>query len=537
MIEKLIENWLINVHELGYQIPFCEVLLTEKYTVLHVSRHGRGEHGKDIIARDSEGRVLAFQLKEGDIALPEWRAMRDEVEELVRLPVATTLPTLKTTEPHIPVLVTNGELRGDAPASIDAFAERWERDGSLRLQVIQKHELLNKFIAAHGNYLPTDLQDFRRFVELYVSDPYNGLPRREFAEFLSKLTSSSISSGRGRKTKRAIESMTLVGSYIIEPYERANNHVAAAEGWTIIAANIFQVVEREGLSQKAYESALNLLWLGLTKNLRNLRVEVLARKHFVEPNFILGETDVIRGVRTLLSLGWLSAASLVRELTTGRDEEKSEFANVVKDVLPTLAVTGEADWPAMVCLCLFLEKAIGSRLCDGLLKSWVGGIIFTNKDQDDGQAGMPPPYWLQDKVLRLRYGLLPPYENERFTSHSYTMQSALDMLVRRLCRQFVSANWKAASRLSFCDYIPDAHSDWFTWRTEKGDLRMTQSQQPMSWSAWRRTTAEISAQSVPGVLIKHPQWILPFVLTFPHRLNRSMTAVIDSVIGERVSLN
>jgi hypothetical protein len=30
MIEKLIENWLINVHELGYQIPFCEVLLTEK---------------------------------------------------------------------------------------------------------------------------------------------------------------------------------------------------------------------------------------------------------------------------------------------------------------------------------------------------------------------------------------------------------------------------------------------------------------------------------------------------------------------------
>jgi hypothetical protein len=79
-------------------------------------------------------------------------------------------------------------------------------------------------------------------------------------------------------------------------------------------------------------------------------------------------------------------------------------------------------------------------------------------------------------------------------------------------------------------------SDWFAWETEKGDLRMTISQQPMSWSVWRKNTAVVSAQSVPAVLLRHPHWILPFVLTYPHRLNRSMSAVIDSVVGERVSL-
>jgi hypothetical protein len=537
MIEKLIENWLINVHELGYQIPFCEVLLTERYTVLHVSRHGRGEHGKDVIARHPDGQLFAFQLKEGDIALPEWRAMRDEVEELVRLPVTTTLPTLRTAEQHIPVLVTNGELKGDAPGSIDAFAQEWERAGAQRLRIIQRHELLNKFVAAHGNYLPRDLHDFRRFVELYVSNPYNRLPRRDFAQFLAKLISAPVAAGRTRKTKRAIESMVLVGSYIIEPYERGHNYVAAAEGWTIIASNIFQVVERERLSKNSYEPSLNLVWFGLTKNLQKLLEELLARKHFVEPNFIFGETDFIRGVRTLLTLGWLSAYSLIREQTTDASEVKSDVTKLVKDVLPTLAVTGESDWPAIVSLCLFLEKAIGSRLCDGLLESWVRSIIVTNKNQDDEQGGIPPPYWLQDKVLNLRYGLLPPYENERFTGHSYTIQSALDMLVRRLCRQFVSMNWNSASRLSFCDYTPDTKSDWFAWRTEKGDLRMTQSQQPMSWSAWRKSAAEISAESVPSVLIRYPHWILPFVLTFPHRLNRSLAAVIDSVVGERVSLS
>jgi hypothetical protein len=102
------------------------------------------------------------------------------------------------------------------------------------------------------------------------------------------------------------------------------------------------------------------------------------------------------------------------------------------------------------------------------------GLVDTtmNKAQEDENSGIPPPYWLQEKALSLRYGLLPPYEKEQFARHSYTLQSALDMLVRRLCRQFISANWRSTSRLIFCEYIPDEKSDWFVWRTEKGDLRL-----------------------------------------------------------------
>ena len=536
MIEKLIENWLINVHELGYQIPFCEVLLTEKYSVLHVSKHGRGEHGKDVIARDQNGQLFAYQLKQGDITLNDWREMRGEVEELVRLPVSTTLPTLSTPQSHTPVLVTNGELRGDAATSIQSFAAQWQRDGAQLLQVKQKHELLNQFICAHGSYLPTDLQDFRKFVELYVSNPHDRIPRKEFSEFLTKLIGPSVASGRGKKTRRAIESMMLIGSYVIEAYERANNYIAAAEGWTIIACAVFQIVERERLPTKAYEQSLNLLWLGLNRTLKGLRAELLNRKHFVEPHFILGETDFVRGVRTLITLGWVAADLLTSEVAGDGDSDKPETLKLVKQVLPTLAVTGEADWPYILCLSLFLEKSFGSMFGDGLLQSWVRSIILLNKNQEDEDGGMPPPYWLQEKVLRLRYELLPPYKKERFTGHSYTIQSALDMLVRRMCRQFVATNWKSASRLSFCDYVPDAKSDWFVWRTQKGDLRMTISQQPASWSTWRKRAAEVSVQSIPAVLLRHPHWILPFVLTYPHRLTTSMSAVIDSIIGERASL-
>lgn len=535
MIEKLIENWLTNVHELGYQIPFCEVLLTQKYSILHVSTHGRGEHGKDVIARDRNGQVLAFQLKCGDIALPEWRQMRHEVEELVRLPVSITLPTLVDAEIHKSVLVTNGELRGDAPANIRAFSETWRQKNAPLLEVWQKNQLLRMFIDAHGTYLPTKLPDFREFVELYVADFHDRIERRRTAEFLEKLISASVVSGKGRKTKRAIESMVLLAAYLIEPYERVNNHVSALEGWTIAAATIFHVAERENLSPTHFEASLDLIWKAIVRNLGKLCKETFERDHFVESAHIFAETDFIRGVRTLLSLGWLTATSLLRRFSDDIEVDAKLLRQTVKKGCLGLRLCGDADWPSIVCLALYLERLTSASEAERLLEIWVQCIIATNKNDELG--GFPPPYWLQEKVLALRYDQLPPHQKELFTDHSYTLQSALDMLVRRFCRRFISNCWSDVSRLTFCEYVPDSASEWFLWRSHSGDLQMTISQQPASWSQWKSFVSGVRRGSVPSLLLKYPKWILPFALTYPHRLNRSLSAVIDAVIGDRAVLN
>jgi hypothetical protein len=534
MIEKLIENWLINVHELGYQFPFCEALLTEKFTVLHVSRHGRGEHGKDIVARDLSGQLYAFQLKGGDISLPTWHEIRGEVEELVRLPVSITVPSISKEETHIPILVTNGELRGDAPTSIEGFADTWVKLGAPRLQIWQRHRLLSMFINAHGTYLPTELTDFREFVELYVSDFHDRLPRKKLAQLLAKLVGPPIATGRGRKTKRAIESMVLLGSYLVEPYERVENHVSAAEGWTLIAITILHIAERECLPNGHYQPSLALVWQALNGNLQRLRREVTEREHFVEPKLIFAETDFIRGIRTLLTLGWLTAETLIRILKNEEEDNRKEVLEVIKKNMSSLRLSGEADWPALTCLSLFLERAAGSSAAEGLLENWVQSIIEANRGKE--AAGVPPPYWLQDKVLAAYYGQLPPYKTERFVQHSYTIHSALDMLVRRLCRQYVSKSWPHASRLHFCDYTPDSSSDWFLWRSETGNFQSIIPQLSISWSVWRRNVSVAQKDSVPSLLLKHPEWILPFVLTYPHRLNRSLSAVIDVLFGGRATI-
>lgn len=76
MIEKAIENWLINTNETNYRVPFFQVLLNEYELVKNT--HGPLEDGKDIIAKDAHGNYIAFQLKSGDINTTEWRKIKSQ---------------------------------------------------------------------------------------------------------------------------------------------------------------------------------------------------------------------------------------------------------------------------------------------------------------------------------------------------------------------------------------------------------------------------------------------------------------------------
>lgn len=533
MFNRLIENWLINVHELGYQIPFCQVLLTEGHTVLHISRHGRGEHGKDIVTRDSSGHLKTYQLKGGDITLNDWRKIRGEVEELVQLPVM--VPGIKRDEPHSPVLVINGEIRGDALVSIQQYAEDWEKRGYPRMEIIQKNELLKSFVDAHGTYLPENLFDFRKFVEFYVSNFYDRLPKDEFAFFLERLVK-----GEDEKTdkpvktktiKRLIESMILTASYVIEQYEKVENHISAVEGWSIVAATILQIAERENLKINLYKPSLDIVWQASRNNLENFEHEVLTRPHFVEPNFIWGETDLVRGARTLTSLAWIAGWLLTKKAIGEKAEKPKEIRDLILKQLAHIKIMGECDWAAVIILAIYLEQELGSSAGEGLIENWIRGVIENNSGEDP--LGIPSPYWSQEKILAFHYGQLPPYEEENFSKHSYTIKAALNMLVRRLRRQQISLMWRNASDLTFVNYIPDSDEEWFRWRSDKGDNQFTVSQQPVSWSEWHRNADTIPQNSIPAKLSQNSSWLLPYCLTYPHRVNEQMSDFIDIFIGKR----
>ncbi len=530
MIEKLIEHWLTNVNELGYQLPFCEVLLTKGYHVLHVSSHGPGEHGKDIIARDSQGGLWAFQLKGGDIRLSDWRTIRSEVEELVRLPVS--FPGVNSGEKHTPVLVTNGAIAGDARDSINQFARQWEADGARQLLVWPGKDLLARFLEAHGSFLPVQLSDVRTFVELYVENFADRLPRSKFSRFLEKLVRNA-SAKTAIKKKRLIESIILIGAYIAQQYESAGNHVSAAEGWTIVTAQIFYIVQQSNLAEKYFAESLGITWEALERNLARFVEEVLGRGNFLEEPDRLVE-PVVYGSRVTITLGWLAAAVLSRRYKTEITLDRTALWQMTRREMKRLRVLTEADWPAFMALALLLEREGAWRDADHMLGIWSDAMIRTNKGPN--ATGMPSPYWLQEKVLAKKMGMLAPDEDEQFGGRSYSLASALDMLVRRLCRQRVAALWRPASHVNNCGFVPGRQEEWFLWVCEDGELREEVPPPTISWRSWRESTSMLSPDRVPSLLIRYPEWILPFALTFPHRCNRDLSALADAKIGRRGAL-
>ena len=111
MIERIIENWLTKVNEKSFQVPFCQMLIGEGYQVIHLSRHGSFEEGKDVLAIAPDGVPCAFQLKGangGKISQNEWSKYNEQITRLVEIPIKH--PSIDESKSRRVFFVTNGEL-------------------------------------------------------------------------------------------------------------------------------------------------------------------------------------------------------------------------------------------------------------------------------------------------------------------------------------------------------------------------------------------------------------------------------------------
>jgi hypothetical protein len=120
MFRAVVTTFLDTLTEREFDAPLLALLSSQGFTDIHFI-HGGFEFGKDVIAKrlDADGRTLrqyAIQSKAGDLGLPEWRAVRPQLEECEYNTRAH--PSFNSELPRVAVLVTTGILKGGA--SIDA---------------------------------------------------------------------------------------------------------------------------------------------------------------------------------------------------------------------------------------------------------------------------------------------------------------------------------------------------------------------------------------------------------------------------------
>jgi hypothetical protein len=524
VIERVVENWLTSANERQYQIPFCQLLAAEGETILYISSHGQMEQGKDVISKGADGTIHAYQLKCGNLALSDWRKYQPEIHELVVYPIEH--PSIGRRRSHKPYLVTNGKVSDTVINSIRSSNKVWSRMGAKPLALVGGQELIRRFVKAHGTFLPNDVKDFTKFLELIVDSGVSELDKSRFAAFLESILPLSKSKRASpRDVQRSITSAILLATYVIQNCQRVENHWAIFEAWTLVAAYTAAVAGRNGTPQVWWGPSFDLCILGATRALEDLADECASNQRKFTQGNPFTDGHFYRARITLL-VGLLGAATLAASIRKEVWKHREFVRQFLSSYLQKVQFWGESATPYLMLASLASEKHGNHVASEGLIVQ----LIRTLADMNGSKGrGLPNPYYAPEAALRINYGL-DEMNNEIFAGHSYTLEPMIQFLARRWLRRHLSMLWERVTGLHFAEFKVKDEWQQFRWRAEEGSLVTTMPRTPQSWKELL-AESESTPKFAPTCFRRKPEFSLYFALVYPHRFTTDLLATIENLIG------
>lgn len=511
MVERLIENWLTKVNEKSFQVPFCQMLIGEGYKVIHLSRHGSFEEGKDVLAISPEGTPCAFQLKgsdSGKITQKEWGKYHDQIVRLIETPI--NHPSIDKLKKREVFFVTNGELEEEVRVEITNQNSDRKSRSLPELQTIVKGELINRFIKIHTNLWPLQLESEKELLELYLSDGTGYLNKAKFAGFIEDLLMKNI----GRKEiigQRILASASIFASYALLPFALVGNHVALIEGWTIYLSCLIAYVEKNRLNKKHWLNSAKIAEDEIEFILSELCKELKSIKHFVAGNPLV-DAPFYRGRLTWL-LGYVSSYFLLKKQQNSEIIDEVWFSEFIFSNQSSLLLWGEAATPQLLAVYWALKALKYNNLADRLLFAMFKGVL-----EKTTHEGIPDPYHNLGEIVLSASGLTDNILNEHFAGRTYSLESFLQLLTKQEYRGILEENWKIITHLQFVNFEPEKTWQFCKWSCENGTFHEVVPKSPQSWQELVDTTKIINIKRIPTYFQKKTALLLILLIVYPHRL-------------------
>jgi len=525
MIERAIENWLINTNERNYQTAFCQVLLHKGHKIIYVSSHRPMEQGKDIVTIDENGDSCAYQLKTGNIDLNKWRNILGEVKELIELPI--THPSVDKIKIHKSFLVANGEITDEVRIQIDQMNEDNQRKGRMYsyLDIINGQTLLKEFIDAQGEFIPKDLENFRLFLELFLTDGVDFLPKDNFFSFLNNTIFNNIPKQKSNAVS-SISSSVIMTTYMLSAYQIKNNFYALFEAWTSLSGCIVRYAKKAKLKKEDWIDSLNLVKSEIIRSLNLLKNETLKREDFLEGDW-LGDGGLIYRARATIVLGALAALEVYLHKTNENYVKDEKLLGLIKNNMCILWCWGESAFSYFFNIIKYLEINNEKQIAHSLLEALLEAVIKSNSARS--QIGLPNPYYSASGILETVLGInTERIDFSQFAGSSYMLEPIILMLARRDRREILEKNWRKISHIQFKEFKPDNIEDIFSWRTGEG---VNHAEFPKMTQSWRELVKEANDFSgIPDLYLEYLDLLNFFILICPHRINKSIIGILDREI-------
>ena len=530
MLERVIENWLDKATERSFEQPFCYMLSAEGHTIIHLTRHGAMELGKDIITIAPDGTPCAFQLKTGDISLAKWRTeVSPQIDDLVVGKI--THPSIDSSKHHRSYIVTNGNIHEEVNHAIEARNQTWKNQGQpyLHLKTVDRGQLLKKAKKLGTNLWPTELTDIKTLLEMFLEDGQGVLPKEKLVSlFESTFPLKLLNNGRKpskRHCERVIASAAILCAIATSSFSNEKNHVAEIEAWVLYISYVLALAEQWGLSDRVYQGEFKIATQSIYNSLANLCDEIKEREYLVEGD-LLADSYVYQ-VRVTWLLGLMSIYALWRGTEGESKDEVDDFLReFCKRKRIQLDLWGEAAIPQWLAFLWYFRKVNGTREHDDLLGSLISLICELNGPK--GRRPLANPYYEAEDILPHILGVAEEPLMDSFRGESYALEGLIHLYVRRNWKQSMKFLWPAVTRLMYQSFKPENLWDFYRWRSEKGKNCIVSPQHTQEWEKLRELASESDGGCIPPSMKNDPILLLLFLCVYPHRMNAKILRWLDT---------
>lgn len=523
MIERVVEDWLTNVNELGYEDAFMHALLAQGHTIVHKQKHGLLELGKDLITKERGGTFCCYQLKGGDIDFDEWNKISGEIQSLVSSPILH--PNVLPNAQFSPFLVTNGNITDTVRADIQNRNNVWQQQYKRKLRLVLYGDLLKMFRDLQNAFLPTKPRDFELFLNLYLANKKEPLDTQRFSLLIrSILPEEKLAKAALRRT---LSAATIICNYVISGYEAAGNFYAAAEAWAMLIFHIFRTCEL--LPEVSEETSAPIISLA-AESLDRCASETIeeARK---STSWMEGDPFVDEQVwpyRQMLLVGIVSAFVISRRIAGQPAKFEYELCSLAFRNVSEVSLVGESVAPAiyLAASCMHLR---GLQLAAAELAASTIDTI-TRRNNVAKEYGTPDPYFSVEDIMKNDLKLDEVFEEDlTFRDRSFCIRQFVEFLVRRNWPQMLRKRWYQISGVDWVVFVPERQIDSYWWHCEKGTTESRRWDHPQRWSSLVDQATTLAPE--PLLMVSRYMELLPYFFVFmPHRFTPELAKALDMKI-------
>lgn len=519
MLKRLIENWLINISEREFDIPFRLLLEAEEHiSVGHRTIHGPMELGKDIVSYHSmQNTFYFFQLKAGDAKLGDWNDMERQIRQMVEVPYIH--PNYTVGDPYQPVWVCTGQLDETVRLSLGGKNDEYKRLGKPYIIVWDRNNLIDKFeqvffdIAFVEDYLLIDYLKVWSHASDFQSDEDD---LREFmANYLANCALDS-----DRKIKRYLSTFALLLSQLSNRYIQ-NQDIYSAVDITILGiTEFYNFIFNKSIDEINYHATYNILIDLINYHLQELNREIAALEGN-ELDLLIEQAPMSEifelPLRTHSLASKIALLSLLNSITGTKNENENILKSIIENNLESFTnILSERQigtyWLTIVGLFNINEIEMIKK-CITMTFEWV--LSFHG---EDGLQGLPDPY-RSYSIMPYHHLDIEPEDGRlvNMNGQSYFLSILLKFMSFLDYKDTIAEEWDLLSRMSLREVIISKPEDLFSFRTDDAHTITYTFPITGSWARIKEHYSQRLSEDFVTILDKYPESLLFLTLAYPWR--------------------